>query len=368
MTPTTRPPLLRLLVLVIACAITAAACGDSDSDPTEGGATVNGETSQTEAAPGSDGDDRDDSDDDGTWPVEIEHRHGTTVIEGPAERVVSLGLRDIDAVLALGVVPVGIQPWFGDQPDAVWPWAHDRLEGASPQVLDGTQTDFEAIAGLRPDLIIAVDSGIDASEYELLSQIAPTVGPPADAAEFAVPWRQRTLMVAEALGQVDAAEALIADVEAAMEEARADHPELEGATALVGLASSDGQAYAYGSNDVRSQFLVELGLEIPEHIESQIPDGEFYVTLSPENLDQMDADVVLWVGAPASFESLLAQPVFPADVRAEGRELFVSYDPYGGAMSYASVLSLPFLVEGFVPELVLALDGDPATAGDLATP
>lgn len=360
----------RVLALLVLVLMALAACGNSSADGDDNA------TSTTEApdADAGDGGDTSDGDTDGegdtasSWPVEIVHRHGTTVIEAAPERVVSLGLRDVDALLALGVVPVGIQPWFGDQPDAVWPWAHDLLGGASPEVLDGTQIDFEAIARLRPDVIIAVDAGLEASDYELLAQIAPTVAPPEDSVDFAVPWRDRTLMVAEAVGKVDLAEELIAEVEAKIAKVKEANPEIDGATALIGLASSDGQAYAYGSDDVRSQLLVELGMEIPEHIESQVPDGSFYVTLSAENLDQMDADVVIWIGAQASLEAIADRVVFSSRVRDEGRDLFVPYDPYGGAISYASVLSLPFLVEDFVPELVLALDGDPSTVSSLATP
>lgn len=347
----------RLLALLAVAALIAAGCGDDDDSADDSAGSDDSAEADADA---------DESASDDVWPVEIEHRHGTTVIDGPAERVVSLGLRDVDAVLALGVVPVGIQEWFGGQPDAVWPWAHDLLQGEKPTVLDSSEIAFETIAALQPDLIVAIDSGLDASDYELLSQIAPTVAPPVDSVDFAVPWRERTLMVGEALGKRDEAEALIADVEAAIDEARSAHPELDGATALVGLANADGQAYAYGSADVRSQLLVELGLTIPDHIESQIPEGDFYVALSAENLDQMDADVVLWVGAQESLDAMLDQPVYPSHLSDAGRDLMLPYEPYGGAMSYASVLSLPFLVEDLVPELVLALDGDPDTRGDLA--
>ncbi len=37
------------------------------------------------------------------------------------------------------------------------------------------------------------------------------------------------------------------------------------------------------------------------------------------------------------------------------------YDPLGGATSFVSVLSLPFLIDELVPRLAAAVDGDPAT-------
>ena len=51
------------------------------------------------------------------------------------KRVVSVGVTEQDVLLQLGVVPVGVTEWYGEQPDATWPWAHDLLEGAHPEVL-----------------------------------------------------------------------------------------------------------------------------------------------------------------------------------------------------------------------------------------
>ncbi|MFI6497775.1 hypothetical protein [Nonomuraea typhae] len=43
----------------------------------------------------------------GFTPVTIEHKFGSTEIKAPPQRVVSVGLVEQDALLALGVVPVG---------------------------------------------------------------------------------------------------------------------------------------------------------------------------------------------------------------------------------------------------------------------
>ena len=43
-----------------------------------------------------------------TFPVDIAHRHGTTTVAEEPERIVTVGLTDQDALLALGVVPVGV--------------------------------------------------------------------------------------------------------------------------------------------------------------------------------------------------------------------------------------------------------------------
>ena len=58
---------------------------------------------------------------------------------------------------------------------------------------------------------------------------------------------------------------------------------------------------------------------------------------------------------------------------SEGREVGVSnFEPLGEATSFQSVLSLPMLLDGLVPMLAAAVDGDPATlvlqAGRLTPP
>ena len=66
------------------------------------------EESQTEAA----------------FPVTLEHKYGSTTIDAAPERVISVGYSEQDPLLALGVAPIAIRDWFGDQPFGVWPWSH----------------------------------------------------------------------------------------------------------------------------------------------------------------------------------------------------------------------------------------------------
>ena len=61
-------------------------------------------------------------------PVTIEHKYGSTTVSEAPTRVVTVGLVEQDALLALGVVPVGTTEWYGEQPGALWPWAQAELE------------------------------------------------------------------------------------------------------------------------------------------------------------------------------------------------------------------------------------------------
>lgn len=48
--------------------------------------------------------------------VTVAHRYDETTVTGVLERVVTVGLTDHDAVLALGTVPVGTTEWYGGHP------------------------------------------------------------------------------------------------------------------------------------------------------------------------------------------------------------------------------------------------------------
>src|SRR3984957_12032367 len=108
--------------------------------------------------------------------VTVNHAFGQTVVPAPPKRVVSAGFTGQDDLLAVGVVPIATTEWFGDQPFAVWPWARDKLGNAKPVVLNldnGIQV--RQIAGLKPDLIVATDAGVDQDSYQKLAAIAPTL-------------------------------------------------------------------------------------------------------------------------------------------------------------------------------------------------
>src|ERR687893_294115 len=259
------------------------------------------------------------------FPVEIEHEYGSTTIEELPERVVTVGLTDQDAVLTLGVVPVGITDWFGDHPHAVWPWAQDLLGGAEPEVLSSEQgINAEAIAALQPDVILALYAGLTDDE----------------------------------------ADALVQNVEDQLAQARADHPEFEGATGVMATPYQE-RISVYAPEDVRGRFMADLGFVPFEGLEDLAGD-EFAPELSLEQTELLDVDALVWIlgdDVQADLARLHEEPLYGGlSVVAEGREVAVSnYDTLGGATSFQTVLSLPVLIDGLVPMLAAAVDGDPAT-------
>lgn len=328
-----RPRRCRGLTALVLAAVTATACGADapSSAPAE----------PTSAEGG------------GASPVTVEHAYGTTEIAAAPERVVSVGFSDQDALLALGVVPVAVREWFGEQPDATWPWAQDELGDADPEVLDVAELNLEQIAALSPDLIVGVSSGMTEDEYEDLSGIAPTVARPSEYVDYGVPWQEQTRVIGRALGRQDDAEELVAGVEAGVAEAREEHPELEGATVVVARPSTEpGQFFLFGPDDSRSRFFTSLGLSIPSEL-AELAGDSFMATVSAEQLELLDgADLVVWnVDTPADRETVENDPIYQQlEVARDGKDVFLD-EQANAALSFGTVLSLPFLLEELVPQL-----------------
>jgi iron complex transport system substrate-binding protein len=359
----------RLLAASAAALLALVACGsdgDPSSSPSAGSAPSTSTTpssAATSAAPSATVEDPAGAT--ATFPVAIEHKYGETVIEEEPERVVSVGYTDQDALLALGVIPVGIRDWYGEQPNAVWPWATDELGEATPTVLPAAEINFEAVAALQPDLIVGVSSGMTQEEYTALSAIAPTITQTADFIDYGLPWQEGTRMIGAAVGKPDEAEQLVAETEELFAAARAAHPEFEGATGVVGFALAEDQIGGYSEQDVRGRLLTDLGMVIPVDINERAGD-RFYAEFSAEQVELLDHDALIWIASDeTTMERIRASPLRQrTTAAAEGREIFLDDAELGGAASFSSVLSLPFVLEQLVPRLAAALDGDPATSTD----
>ena len=187
---------------------------------------------------------------DGVFPVTIKHKYGETVVESPPERVITVGFSEQDPVLALGVIPVAIREWFGGHPHAVWPWGLDELGDGTPEVLTMAYGDlnYELLASLTPDLMIATHAGITEEEYALLSAIAPTLPEPAEFPAFGVSWQDQTVLIGTALGLAEEAEALVADTTTAVENTRDQHGGFGGATFAWANPTGDGTYWVVGAN------------------------------------------------------------------------------------------------------------------------
>lgn len=333
------PRLAALAAGSLALALTLTACGSSDDTGTGAG-------DETATA---------------FTPVTIEHKFGSTEITSEPQRIVTVGLTDQDAVLALGKVPVAVTNWFGDAPGRIFPWAESyRGDAELPEVLK-SEKEFEKVAALRPDLITAVYAGITEKDYEKLSAIAPVVAAPEGYVDYGTPWQEQTTIIGAALGQKDMAEELVADVEGQLAQVKEDHPEFEGKTAVT-VAAYEG-IFVYGPEDPRGRFLTDIGLTYPENLK-RFSKENFGESISAENADEVDVDALVWVNDADATNDMV--PTYKnLRVSKEGRDVFIAEsDELYIPSSFVTVLSLPFLIEKEVPRLVAALDGDPTTKTD----
>ena len=306
-------------------------------------------------------------DTDVAFPVTIDHKFGETEIPSRPARVVTVGYSEQDPVLALGVKPVAVRYWFGDYDHAVWPWAQDELGSAEPTVLRMAygELDFERIAAQEPDLIVAVHSGITEEEYATLSQIAPTLAQPGTYPNFGVPWQEQTRLIGRALGHEERANEVVSDVEAQIAAAAKDNPQFDGASiAMASPAEGEGQFWTFSPNTPPMRFLQALGFEVPQEIAEIIGERDA-AQISSEQIQLLDVDVLIFqVGSEEIRESIERNALYrQLDVAEEGRAVYFvgRDDPIYGALSFSTVLSLPYAVDELVPMLAAAVDGDPET-------
>lgn len=292
------------------------------------------------------------------FPQRFTHMFGETTVQTAPQRVVSLGYVGHDHLLALGVVPVALRYWYGPFPGGLWPWAQPLLQGQDSVVLRG-ELSFERIALLEPDLILAISSGITAQDYRMLSRIAPTIASEADYGDYNTPWEVQALTIGRATGHLAKAQAQVDAIHAKMAAIRAAHPEWAGMTA-VAAAMNGGEPSVFLPGDVRADLLVALGFQVPPAVEAHRGQG-FYLPLSAEDLSPLEADVLLWLGGTDKGDALNGLALRPTlRVVQQGREIWAD-GILAGAMGHATLLSLPFVLDQLLPEVVAAADGDPAT-------
>ncbi|WP_327092149.1 iron-siderophore ABC transporter substrate-binding protein [Nonomuraea sp. NBC_01738] len=328
---------VKRVLVVLAVSLAAAGCGGSaqPAAPTGGDARL--------GASGA------------AFPVRVEHLHGTTEIARRPQRIVTLGLSDQDPVLALGFRPVGVVDWFKERPFGNWPWTKDLWGGAEPVVL-GEREDvkLEKLAALKPDLIFAMYSGVQKEQYDTLSKIAPVVAQPKGFDPYAAPWQDMTLLAGRALGAEDKAKELIAGIARSFAQVRADHPGWAGQSAVAADSFKPGRYFAFQKGDPKSAFLAEMGFTVPEAITKEA--GKLNgVEFGSERMDLLEVDRLVWLTTGTEpHQRIKGDKVYQTlKVATEGRDLFLTYQnpPIGAALSFNTVLSIPYALDQALPLL-----------------
>lgn len=234
----------------------------------------------------------------------------------------------------------------------------DKWGDTRPEVImnnGDSGPNYEKIASLRPDLIIAVYSEIDQAAYDKLSKIAPTVGRTKGEKEpFSAPWQDNAVHIAKALGKEKEGTQLVEGIQGKLDAAKKAHPEFANQTA-VALSWYKDSVGPFTSTDVRGRLVTGTGFKYQTKID-EIADGKFFTTLSPERIDLVDVDRIFVINDKADTEALKKFKLFanlPAVKNGKVSYLLDSEGPaVGAAMSQGTLLSLPYAID----ELVKSVD------------
>lgn len=231
----------------------------------------------------------------------VVHAMGSAEVTGSPQRVVVLDTGELDAVLALGITPVGA---VTAGPDTGFPsYLGDRVAGVE-QVGTIADPNLEAIAALQPDLILS--SKVRHEDiYGALSAIAPTVF----AESVGVVWKDNLRLAGEALGRPADADRLLDELRTRAQEVGARFGDPAATTvSMVRFMPRSPRLYAAGS--FIGTLLADAGLARPPG--QQV--AETFVEVSPEQIGVADADLVLYgaylsAGADAQ-AAVLAGPLW----------------------------------------------------------
>ena len=282
----------------------------------------------------------------------VTHLFGQTVIKEPPKRVVSAGYTEQDDLLAVGVVPIAVTNWFGDQPFAVWPWAAPKLNGAQPVVLNlDNGIPVDQIAGLKPDLIVAINAGLDADTYQKLSNIAPTLAQ-SDGDAFFEPWKEQAGAVGQAVFKNDQMKSLVDAVDQQFTAVGKKNSSWTGKKALLMQGALWQGTVVATMAGWRTDFLNQMGLVIDDSIKPFGTDQRAVIPRDHIKAVLDSADVVIWTTQnPDDQKAILADPeVAGSQATARNRHIFTTKDQ-AGAIAFASPLSYPLVADQLPPQI-----------------
>lgn len=289
--------------------------------------------------------------------VTVIHGMGTTVIDGgPPSRVVALSASWADDLLALGVTPVGVGTITGIGPaDGKFPWQKPFDAAVVPLSLLGAP-DYEAIATLEPDLILADYSANNADVYQRLSAIAPTVAQ-LDAGAFVSDWREQVRVAGEILDREGSAEQLVAANDERLADVRRTLPGLEGKTfALATVEGGRNLGLVSAEDDAAVAVFRELGLRLDPAVVALGGGGKRVTVAAELAADALSADVLVIRAARNSDPIESVVPGWSMLPAVRSGAAAVVDRPTTGALSDPSVLNIEYLLAAVRPALESAAD------------
>ncbi len=213
--------------------------------------------------------------------ITIEHAMGTTDIPTNPQRVVILTNEGTEALIALGVKPVGAaNSYVGEW----YPHIADKMEGVKGLGKE-SEINLEALAALEPDLIIANKMRHE-KIYTQLQAIAPTICSDTLRGE----WKTNFMFYAKALGKEQEGQKLMQQFDDRATQIGTNDPDaLNTKVSLVRFMN--GKTRLYLGDTFSGKILKQIGFQRPE---SQQSDKEFVIEIGKERLQEADGDVMFY--------------------------------------------------------------------------
>lgn len=212
----------------------------------------------------------------------VEHAMGTTEIKGTPKKVVILTNEGTEALLSMGVTPVGaVQSWTGD------PWYDHIADKMKDVEVVGTESELnvEAIAKLQPDLIIG-NKMRQEEQYNQLKEIAPTVM----AETLRGNWKENFELYAKALNKEEKGQEVLAAYDQRIEDLKSKlGDKVNQKVSMVRFLAGD--VRIYHKDSFSGVILDQLGFARPEgqNVEDFAEKG-----VTKERIPAMDGDVLFY--------------------------------------------------------------------------
>lgn len=216
----------------------------------------------------------------------------STATNTPASTVVALDEFAGLSALSLGIAPARVFLTFGySSAKAVFDFAGVSTTPAAP---DGVN--LEAVAALKPEVIVGVSLPTTVAVEDKLNVIAPTT-----VIEYTASWQEQTKTTGAAVGRLEAADALIRRLEgaiAALKSALSQSGAAGQTVSVIGVwGGSD--VFALSRTGLVGSILDQVGLKRPAVQDVVTEPTSPFITISFEQLEQHDADLIFLMSGGA---------------------------------------------------------------------
>lgn len=312
-----------LILLIAMMATLVAACGSNKSDSSNGSASTGADANQAAEA------------------FDITHELGVTKVKKNPSKVVVFSYGVVDSLDKLGVEIAGL-------PKNSLPPYLKKYEDAKYVNAGGLkEPDFEAIHGMKPDLIII--AGRQADSYDKFSEIAPTIYMDIDTKRYMESYKENAQTLGKIFNKEAEVQAELAKIDESVKTLN-DKVKAANKNALIILAN-DGKISAYGAgsrfgiiHDVFGFTPVDPNIKTSTH--GNPVSFEYIVEKNPDYLFVVDRGAV--VGGTSSAKQVVENDLVKS-TKAYKEGHIVYLDPNYWYLSGGGLIS--------VEEMVKEVDG-----------